>query len=46
VSAMLSWSGAMPALAARIAGKVKAATPLVPPWCSGRTPALPYPPRR
>ena len=30
--------------AARIAGIVKAAMPLAPLWCSGRTPALPYPP--
>jgi len=29
--------------AARNAGIVKAAMPLAPPWCSGRTPALPYP---
>jgi len=30
--------------AARIAGIVKAAMPLAPPWCSGRTPALGYRP--
>ena len=27
-----------------IAGRVKAAMPLAPPWCSGRTAALGYPP--